>query len=87
MRIQEFSSQTGVSTDTIRYYEKIGVLPKPSRGENGYRSYPDSMVEQVRLINRAKELGFSLNEIKDLSALFRTNQLRRKDMGKLLKGS
>jgi DNA-binding transcriptional MerR regulator len=85
MTIQEFSTQTGVSVDTIRYYEKIGVLPKPARTENGYRNYDNSMVEQVRILNRAKDLGFSLAEIKELGSLFRNKKLRRKDMGERLK--
>jgi len=85
MTIQEFSQQTGISKDTIRYYEKIGVLAKPARTASGYRRYDAAMVEQVRLLNRAKDLGFSLAEIKELASLFKTKRLRRRDMGERLK--
>ena len=85
MRIQEFSSQTGVSKDTIRFYEKIGVLPKHARTESGYRRYDASMVEHVRLLQLSKDLGFNLTEIKELAALFAARKLRRRDMGERLK--
>jgi MerR family transcriptional regulator, copper efflux regulator len=64
MRIGELSRRTGISTSRIRFYEKHDVLPKPFRGENGYRSYPDTAVKILELIDGAQQLGFSLNEIR-----------------------
>ena len=64
MRIGELSRRTGISTSRIRFYEKHAVLPKPIRGENGYREYPDRAAKMLRLINDAQRLGFSLNEIR-----------------------
>ena len=64
MRIGELSRRTGISTSRIRFYEKHAVLPKPIRGENGYREYPDRDAKMLWLINDAQRLGFSLNEIR-----------------------
>jgi DNA-binding transcriptional MerR regulator len=57
---------TGVSPDTIRHYEKIGVLPRASRSESGYRLYPESAVERVFVVQRALRLGFTLAELADV---------------------
>jgi DNA-binding transcriptional MerR regulator len=57
---------TGVSTDTIRHYEKIGVLPRASRTESGYRLYPESAVERVLVVQRALRIGFTLAELAEV---------------------
>src|SRR5580704_1609222 len=57
---------TGVSTDTIRHYEKIGVLPRASRTGSGYRLYPESAVERVLVVQRALRIGFSLSELAEV---------------------
>jgi MerR family copper efflux transcriptional regulator len=57
---------TGVSPDTIRHYEKIGVLPKASRTEAGYRLYAESAVERVLVVRRALRIGFTLAELADV---------------------
>lgn len=59
----------GVSADTIRYYERIGLLPSPERTSSGYRKYPADAERGLRFIRRAQELGFSLTEIRDLLTL------------------
>jgi MerR family transcriptional regulator, copper efflux regulator len=64
MRIGELSKRTGVAASRIRFYEKHDVLPKPIRGENGYRTYPDTAAKILELIDGAQQLGFSLNEIR-----------------------
>jgi DNA-binding transcriptional MerR regulator len=64
MRIGELSRRTGIATSRIRFYEKHDVLPKPSRDANGYRTYPDTAVKILSLIDDAQRLGFSLNEIR-----------------------
>ena len=58
-----------VNLETIRYYERQGLLPKPPRSPSGYRLFPSESVRRVRFIKRAQELGFSLKEIKELLAL------------------
>jgi DNA-binding transcriptional MerR regulator len=59
----ELARTCGVSPDTIRHYERVGVLPRAARGENGYRRFPLAAVERVRLIRRALAIGFSLDEL------------------------
>jgi DNA-binding transcriptional MerR regulator len=59
----ELARLTGVSTDTLRHYERKGVLPKPHRMGNGYRKYPPNSVDRVRLIRRALSVGFTLDEL------------------------
>ncbi len=66
MQIAGLEQQTGVSRHTLRFYEKQGLLSGVIRRENNYRDYPESVVEQVRLIQRLKNLDFSLAEIKDV---------------------
>jgi DNA-binding transcriptional MerR regulator len=53
----------GVSTDTLRHYERLGLLPRVSRSEAGYRRYPPETVDRVRLIQRALTIGFTLREL------------------------
>lgn len=64
--IGTLAEQAGVSIDTIRYYEREGLLPPPARSAAGYRRYTPAAVERVRFICRAKKLGFTLEEIRDL---------------------
>lgn len=59
----ELARLAGVSTDTLRHYERKGVLPKPQRLSNGYRKYPPNSVARVRLIRRALSVGFTLDEL------------------------
>jgi len=66
MKIGEFASQLGVSTDTLRYYEKHKLLMPSRRTSAGYRDYCHSELKQMRFILRAKHVGFSLAEIKEL---------------------
>ncbi len=64
MRMEQLSELTGVSRDTIRYYEKIGMITKPPRKANGYRDYPASTLDEVKFIKLAQSVGFTLAEIK-----------------------
>ena len=66
MKIGEFASQLGISTDTLRYYEKHKLLMPSRRTSAGYRVYSYSQLRQMRFILRAKNVGFSLAEIKEL---------------------
>ena len=63
------AKEAEVNLQTIRYYEREGLLPSPPRRPSGYRMFPESTVRRVRFIKRAQEIGFSLSEIKDLLAL------------------
>jgi MerR family copper efflux transcriptional regulator len=58
-----------VNLETIRFYERAGLLPDPPRSQSGYRAFPQATVRQLRFIRRAQELGFSLAEIRELLAL------------------
>ncbi|MBX3014471.1 MAG: MerR family DNA-binding protein [Caldilineaceae bacterium] len=58
-----------VNSETLRYYEQRGLLPTPPRRASGYRVYPPESVERLRFIKGAQELGFTLEEIKELLAL------------------
>lgn len=68
MRIGEVAAEAAVNIQTLRYYERVGLLPKPERGSSGYRAYEREAVRRVRFIKRAQELGFTLAEIADLLA-------------------
>lgn len=66
LRSGGLAKATGLSPDTIRHYERIGVLPRAARTESGYRVYPPSSVERVRVIQRALRVGFSLSELAEV---------------------
>lgn len=63
------AKMAGVNIETIRYYEKQGILPEPDRSPSGYRQYDDETVSRIRFVKRAQKLGFSLSEIKQLLKL------------------
>lgn len=69
MQIGQLAQHAGVAIDTVRYYERQGLLPQPQRRASGYRQYGDQDVSRLKFIRRAKELGFTLQEIHDLLAL------------------
>ena len=69
MNIGQLSRRTGVPIDTVRYYEKQRLLPPPTRSASGYRHYEGDDVLRLNFIRRAKVLGFTLDEIRDLLAL------------------
>ncbi|WP_373100914.1 MULTISPECIES: MerR family transcriptional regulator [Pasteurellaceae] len=69
MRIKELSQQSGIHLETIRYYEKIGLLPAPRRAANGYRLYDQHSLNCLSFIKACRSLGFSIEEIKQLNAL------------------
>ena len=69
MKIGQLAQRAAVNLQTIRYYEREGLLPEPPRLSSGYRLYTDSMVRRVRFIKRAQEIGFSLAEIRELLSL------------------
>jgi DNA-binding transcriptional MerR regulator len=66
VRIGELARITGISPKTIRYWEEIGVIPHPPRNASGYRIYTPQYVELLSFVLKAKSLGFSLGEIKEI---------------------
>lgn len=66
LTIGELAGELQLNPKTIRYYEEVGLLPKPRRSESGYRLYSRNEMERLRLVKRAKLLGLSLAEIKEL---------------------
>lgn len=64
--IGELSQQTQVSTQTIRYYERINLLPKPRRANNGYRTYDEKDAERLRFVSQARQLDFTLEDIAEI---------------------
>lgn len=69
MTIGQVAKRGAVNIETVRYYERQGLIPPPPRRESGYREYPEGTVRRIRFIKRAQELGFSLKEIAELLAL------------------
>jgi MerR family mercuric resistance operon transcriptional regulator len=69
LSIGSLSQQSGVNIETIRYYEKIGVMPKPGRSAGGYRVYGTEHVKRLHFVRRGRELGFSLDELRGLLRL------------------
>lgn len=69
MKIGEFARRVGVPIDTVRYYERNGLLPPPPRRASGYRDFDDTDVARLRFVLRAKSLGFSLAEVRELAEL------------------
>src|SRR5215469_7356453 len=88
LTIGRLAQQVGVNLETVRFYERQGLLPKPPRTASGYRLFPVDTARRLRFIKRAQELGFSLREIRELLALRvspRTNrvEIRRRTESKI----
>jgi MerR family mercuric resistance operon transcriptional regulator len=69
LTIGKVAHSAGLAIDTVRYYEREGLLEKPARSTSGYRHYRPDVIARLRFIRQAKDLGFSLSEIKELLAL------------------
>ncbi len=79
MNIGEAAQQSGLPTKTIRYYEEIGIVI-PARASNGYRDYSDSDVHQLTFVQRARSLGFTIEECKLLLSLYGDDQRASADV-------
>jgi DNA-binding transcriptional MerR regulator len=66
LRIGEVAQRAGVSVDTVRYYEKLRLLPRAGRSHGGFRLFTADTIDRVQFIRQAQEIGLSLNDIKDL---------------------
>ncbi|WP_172623777.1 helix-turn-helix domain-containing protein [Octadecabacter sp. SW4] len=69
IRRGELAGVTGCNLETIRYYEKIGIMPDPPRSVKGYRSYDDTHVKRLKFVMRSRDLGFTLEEVRGLLGL------------------
>lgn len=69
LTVSKLANQVGTSADTLRYYERIGLLPEPARSPAGYRLYEEEAVERVRFIKRAQRFGLRLEEIGELLSI------------------
>ena len=67
--IGQVARRSGVGVETVRFYEREGLIPQPPRPDSGFRRYPQDSVSRIRFIQRSKALGFSLREIKELLSL------------------
>ena len=70
LKIGEVAKETGIGIETIRFYERKGLLDEPDRRPSGYRQYDETVVARLRFIRRSKELGFTLAEINELLSLW-----------------
>lgn len=69
LTIGEVAQSTGLKNGTIRFYERRGIIEKPSRAKSGYRLYSSDVINRINFIKNAQSLGFTLNEIKNLLVL------------------
>jgi MerR family copper efflux transcriptional regulator len=69
LTIGQVAKRAGIGVETVRFYEREGLLEEPERRPSGYRQFDESIVARLRFIRRAKELGFTLREIKELLSL------------------
>src|SRR5437667_11678794 len=66
MQIGELAKRSAVTVQTVRFYERLRLLPEPQRKDSGYRVYSESDLKRLRFVRQAKSLGFSLNEIREI---------------------
>ena len=66
LTISTIAKEIGISVETIRYYQRIGLISQPEKPDSGYRIYDDEILKKLYFIKRAKKLGFSLKEISDI---------------------
>jgi len=69
LTIGQLAKAAGVNVETIRYYQRVGLITEPPKPAEGYRRYPQEAVLRIQFIKRAKQLGFTLDEISELLAL------------------
>jgi len=80
LRIGEVANKSHVGVETVRFYEREGLIALPKRNVSGYRQYSESAIKQIQFIKHAKTLGFSLKEIRELIKLKSTSDARCKSI-------
>lgn len=83
MNIGEAAKAAGVSAKMIRHYETVGLIPAPIRRESGYRDYSADDVNRLRFVRRSRELGFSIDQIRDLLRLWSDRERSDADVRKV----
>ncbi|PLR82167.1 Hg(II)-responsive transcriptional regulator [Bacillus canaveralius] len=78
--IGELAKKCDVNKETIRYYERIGLIPEPERTDSGYRMYSERIFDRLNFIKRLQELGFTLNEIDKLLGVVDRDEAKCRDM-------
>lgn len=84
MKISDVAAQTGLDAKTIRYYEGIGLVDSPRRLENGYRDYSEQNVRQLWFLRHARQFGFSIEECRELLALWSNPRRRSAEVHQLV---
>jgi MerR family mercuric resistance operon transcriptional regulator len=79
-RISQLAKVCNINKETIRYYERLGLIPEPTRSDSGYRMYPEDMVQRIGFIKRMQDLGFTLQEIDKLLGIADRDEVKCKDM-------
>ena len=79
-RIGELAEKCSVNKETIRYYERLGLIPEPNRTKKGYRIYSLQTIDRLNFIKRMQELGFTLNEIDKLLGIVDHNEVKCRDI-------
>jgi MerR family mercuric resistance operon transcriptional regulator len=69
LTIGRLAKAADVNVETIRYYQRIGLIEEPAKPANGFRKYPANTIEQIKFVKRAQQLGFSLQEVSDLISI------------------
>ena len=83
MNIGKLAENTGVTAKTIRYYEEIGLIPRARRTDAGYRNYGHNDAHMLRFIRRARNLGFTVDECRELVALYQDKNRSSADVKRL----
>ncbi len=83
MNIGDAANLSGVSAKMIRYYEEVGLITPPARNQNGYRSYEKSNIHELRFIRRARDLGFTVEQISGLMHLWRDRSRASADVKRI----
>ena len=85
MNISQAAKHTGLSNKTIRYYEDIGLVTPATRSANGYRKYGEQQLKELRFVHHARELGFTLDECRELLALYNDRSRKSADVKAIAK--
>ncbi len=85
-KIGEVAKLVGLGSETVRYYEKEGIVPKAERAQNGYRLYDETHVRRLRFVKRSRELGFSLDKVRSLLEIADSTNMTCKSVKKVAEG-